>query len=213
MGADRIMIGPLSSAGTNGYDQKAIIQDTQNNMLAVSGSSHVISVLRSAATKLTAQTAITAITTAQNLLTLALNAGVMSVTGRRLKITIWLVYSTTSTNVATLIFAVTLGSVTLCTITTAATNTAATAGLPVQIEFDLATAAVGSSGTIEAHGKVVANISASTAGACTTYLDTNTAPSSAINLVTAQTLAVTMAAGVAAIPSATVRGATIEWIS
>lgn len=212
MGADRIQAGPFNSQGTNPNDQQALVQDTQNNTLSVSGNSRRLALLRASLAVLPAQTALTAITTAQNLLTAALNAGALNVIGRRLRIKASILYSTTSTNVATLTFALKLGSVTLCTITTGATNTAASTNLPVQVQFEITTASLGTSGTIESHGKVDANIGTAAGGAIASYLDTNTAVSSAVNLVSTETLALTIAAS-AAVPSAQLRDAIIEWVA
>jgi hypothetical protein len=212
MGADRIMNGPLSSAGTNPYDQQAILLDAQNGTLAVSGSSRKISLLRSAVLSLSAQPALAAITAAQTLLSQVFNAGALNVTGRKLKVSGSLIYSTTITNVATISIAVTLGGVTLCTITTAATNTAASANLPVQFEFTIGVASLGAAATLEAHGRLDANIGTVAAADSATYLDTNSAVSAAVNLLAAATLAVTIA-GSAAIPSAQLRSATVELIA
>ena len=68
MGADRIQPGPVSATGTNPYDQQALIQDTLSNTLSVSGSKRRIALLRSSVIVLPAQAALTAITTAQNLI-------------------------------------------------------------------------------------------------------------------------------------------------
>lgn len=209
MGADRITQGNFSSAGTNPNDQQAIIQDVANNVLAISGTNRKISTLHSNMLGIGAQVALTAITTAQNLFTLPFAGGFLNLVGRRIKVRFTLIYSTTVGNVATISFALKLGSVTLCTITTAATNTAASANLPIQVEFELVVASLGASGTIESHGIVFANIGTAAAAAAAVYLDTNTAVSSAVNLITAETLAVTIAAS-AAVPSAQIREASIQ---
>lgn len=211
MGADRIQSGPFGA--TNSFDTQAILMDAQNGTLSVSGLNKKVMLLRGALLVLNAQTALTAITTAQTLLSQAFNAGALNLAGRTLKVRGTLIYSTTSTNVATIIIALTLGGVTLCTITTAATNTAASTNLPVDFEFYLTVATTGSAATIESHGSVRANIGTTAAAAVAVYLDTNTAVSSAVNLLTAETLTVTLAAGVAAIPSAQLRNATLEWVA
>lgn len=210
MGADRVTNGPPSATGVNSYDTQAVVLDAQNNHLYSSGTAKQLRLLHKTAVNLAAQTALTAITTAQTLLSQAFNAGELNVIGRRLRVTLWLIYSTTSTNVATLSFALTLGGVTLCTITTAATNTAASSNLPIKVEFDLNVVSLGASATLESHGRVDANIGTAAAAAVATYLDTNTAVSAAVNLLTAPTLTVTITAGVAAVPSMQVRSATVD---
>lgn len=212
MGADRIQAGPISSVGTNPYDLQAIVQDTQNNTLSISGSSRRLAILRSSVIALSAQTALSAITTAQNLISQAFAPGALNVVGRRVRVKVTLIYSTTATNVATLSFALVLGGVTLCTITTAATNTAASTNLPVTVEFEFTVVSVGAAATIESHGTVNANIGTAAAAAIATYLDTNTAVSAAVNLIASATLAVTIAAS-AAVPSAQVRDAVIEYVA
>jgi hypothetical protein len=82
--------------------------------------------------------------------------------------------------------------------------------MPLQFEFTILTASTGSAGTIEAHGRVDANITAGTpAAAISTYLDINTAVSAAINLATALPLAVTVAAS-SVISPVQLREATVE---
>ncbi len=209
MGADRVTVGPLSSNATNSFDAQALVQDVQNNTLSVSGSSRKLAVLQSAIAVLPAQTALTAITAAQVVLSQAFNPGALNVQNRTIRVSGSLIYSTTATNVATISLALVLGGVTLCTITTAATNTAASANLPIQFEFELNVVSLGASATVESHGWVAANIGTVAAAAIATYLDTNTAVSSAVNLLTAATLQLTIAAS-AAVPSAQLRQATIE---
>jgi hypothetical protein len=158
------------------------------------------------------QVALTAITTAQTLMSQAMAAGLLNVKNRTLRVKGSLIYSTTSTNVATITIAIKLGSTTLCTITTAATNTAASTGLPIQFEFLISVATIGNAAAsaIEAHGKVDANISANTpAAAIASYLDINAAVVTGVDLTVAETLAVTIAAS-AAVPSAQLLLASID---
>ena len=210
MGADRITYGPPSGAGTNAFDQKALVLDQTNGVLYVSGASNnrKLMVAMGAPLVLTAQTAKTAITTAQSLLSFAFTPGALNVTGRKMRVRGCLIYSTTAANVATISLALVLGGVTLCTITTGATNTAASTNLPIWFEFELTVVTLGATATIESHGRVDANIGTVAAAVAGTYLDTNTAVSSAVNLTAASTLSVTIAAS-AAIPSAQVRSASV----
>jgi hypothetical protein len=179
MGADRITTGPLSQAGTDAYDSPgSIVVDQQNGILHVVNASKGLSTAGACLAVIEQQLALAAITTAQTLFSKALNAGVLNVAGRWVHVNGWVIYSTTSTNVATLSFAVTLGGVTLATITTAATNTTASTNLPVQFQFDLFVPAGnkgGGTAAVVAHGSVSANIGTAAAGAIVTYLDTNVA--------------------------------------
>lgn len=212
MGADRVSYGPPSASGVNAYDQKALVLDQTNGVLYVSGAANnrKLMVAMGAPLVLSAQTALTAITTAQTLLSFAFVAGALNVTGRKLRVKGVLIYSTTAANVATISFAMTLGGVTLCTITTAATNTAASANLPIHFEFETTVVTLGATATLESHGKVDANIGTAAASAIASYLDTNTAVSAAVNLTAATTLGVTIAAS-AAVPSAQLRSATVMY--
>jgi hypothetical protein len=194
----------------NSFDQKALVLDQSNGVLYVSGNNRKLMLAMGAPLVLPAQTALAAITAAQNLLTFGFGAGALNVTGRKLRVKGTLLYSTTATNVATISFALTLGGVTLCTITTAATNTAASANLPIHFEFEITVATLGATATVESHGRVDANIGTAAAAAVATYLDTNTAVSAAVNLAAASTLAVTIAAS-AAVPSAQLRSATLMY--
>jgi hypothetical protein len=212
MGADRSTYGPPSASGVNSFDQKALVLDQTNGVLYISGSANGRKLMAAmgAPLVLPPQTALTAITTVQTLLSFIFGAGALNVTGRKLRVKGVLIYSTTAANVATISFALTLGGVTLCTITTAATNTAASANLPIQFEFELTVVTLGATATIESHGRVDANIGTVAAADAATYLDTNIAVSAAVNLTAAATLGVTIAAS-AAIPSAQLRSATLMY--
>lgn len=201
MGADRVTNGPLNSAGTNPFDTQAILLDVQNDILEISGKAQTRHALRKAILILQEQTALTAITTAQTLLTKTFNAGALNVPGRTVRVRGSVIYSTTSTNVATITIALTLGGTTLCTITTAATNTAASTNLPIQFEFVFSVATTGATPNIESHGSVRADIGTAAAAAIAQYLDTNTAVVAGPSLIASQALLVTIAAS-AAVPSA-----------
>lgn len=212
MGADRVTVGPLSSNATNSFDTQALVLDVQNNTLSISGASRKLAALQSAIAVVGAQTALTAITAAQVLLSQAFNQGALNVQNRTIRVSGSLIYSTTAANAATISLALVLGGVTLCTITTAPTNTAASTNLPIQFEFELSVASLGATATIESHGSVAANIGTVAAAAIANYLDTNTAVSGAVNLLAATTLEVQIAAS-AAVPSAQLRQATIELVA
>lgn len=204
--------GPATATGEN-TNIGALIQDRANNITETVGEDGLAQALMSALYVLTAQTALTAITTAQNLFDETLGAQVLNKLARKLRIKGRIIYNSTGAAVATITLAVKFGGVAMVAITTAATNTAASTGMPIEFEFTLTTVTTGTSGTIEAHGRVDANISANTpAVAVATYLDTNVAVSSAVNLNIEQPLLVTIAAS-AAIPSAQLREMTVEVVN
>lgn len=205
MGADTVVLGPPAAAqpGTEG-----IILDQANGNLYVFGQPGTPALLRSAIAVLGGQTALTAITTAQTLISKVFAAGSLNVVGRTLVINLTLTYNTTVANVATLTFAVTLGGVTLFSVTTDATNTAASSNLPVQLQFIITTTTTGATATMTTSGTVSADLGTVATAAVTSYVKA-AAVSSAVNLLTAETLLVTIAAS-AAVPSATVRSALIE---
>lgn len=209
MGADRIAYGPQANA-TNPYDQQALVLDVTNNILETSGTNRVMSADRTCLFVLGTQTALASVTTAQNLIAKTLNAGVLNKLNRMVIVKGSVLFTTAGTTTPTLTLALTLGGVALVTIVTAATSATASTNMPLQFEFTLQTVATGQSGTIEAHGRVDANISANTpAAAIATYCDTNTAVSSAVNLNTALPLAVTVAAS-SVVTSVQLRLATVE---
>jgi hypothetical protein len=212
MAFDQVTLGP---SGTSGGNQNApgITLDQQNNIAATIGQSRTESVLQTALAVIQAQTALTNITTAQNLFSKALNAWLLNRVGRTLLITAQLIYTSPGTTTPTITIALTLGGVTLCTITTAAISSTASTNMPVYVQFYATVVTTGATATLEVHGQVTANISANTpAAAAATYVDTNTAVSSAVNVTTALTLLLTIAAS-SALTSAQLRFATIEVVS
>lgn len=208
MGADRI----VSGMPTGQYDSPgALIADQISGLLAVVTKTGIV-VGSARLANIPQQTALTAITTAQNLLSQVIGAGALNLVGRTLRVKGSVIYSTTSTNVATITIALKLGSVTLCTITTAATNTAASVGLPLQFDFTLTVVSTGTAGTIQSHGQVTVNIGTVAAPSTAIYLDTNSGVSSAVDLTIAETLTVTIAAS-AAVPSAQLLSASIDLLA
>jgi hypothetical protein len=189
----QITQGPANTSGKN-TNQQALVFDRQNNVVSSVGDAGTEQAHQTSMAVLNAQTALTAITTAQNLLSVTLNKGFLNRLARTLLVSGSIIYTSPGTTTPTISIAVKLGSVTLCTITTAAISSTASTNMPIQFAFQLDVAAIGASGTIEAHGQVSANLSANTAAAAiTTFLDTNTAPSSAVDLTTSLALAVTIA--------------------
>jgi len=105
--------GPLNATGVNGAAApNGFSFDQQNNVLSTVGSAAQESALQTALTVINAQTALTAITTAQNLISKALNAGFLNRAGRTLLITVYGIF-TTPAGTPNLTFALTLGGVTL----------------------------------------------------------------------------------------------------
>jgi hypothetical protein len=211
MSFDLITTGPVSPTGAAPQAApNGLILDQQNNVVSSVGKSGVGQALQNALTVLQAQTALATITTAQVLLTKALNAYFLNQAGRTLLVTGYGVF-TTPAGTPTMTFAITLGGVTLCSITTAATAGSGT-NIPFQFQFTLSTATTGAAGTIESHGSLTVGITAVAAAAMANYTDTNTAVSAAINLTTALSLALTIA-GSTTITSAQLRLATIEVVA
>jgi hypothetical protein len=210
MGADSIVQG--TPTATQCFGTEGLILDQTNGNLYVFGKTRIPALVGSTLKVVPIQTALTAITTAQNLFTYQFGAGALNSVGRTFVVSGTAIYSTTAGNVATLTIALTLGGVTLATITTAATNTAASTNLPLQFSFTVTVVSTGASGTLLAVGNVQVNIGTAAAGALTGFGTTTTAASSAVNLLNAETLAVTIAAS-AAVPSAQLLNATVELVA
>lgn len=213
MGADRITSGPLTAAGTNPYDQKGLVLDKQNNILETCGDSHVLAACQTALSVLNAQTAITAVTAAQNLINMNINAGALNKLTRTVRVRGRAVYTTPGTTTPVLTIALLVAGVSVCSIATAALSSTASTNMPFDFDFQFTVASTGAAGTLEAHGKLNANITANTpAAALASYADTNTAVSSAVNLVAAGTIKVQASAN-SAITSIQLRNATIEIVN
>lgn len=209
----QITKGPSNTTGKN-FSPQSLSLDSQNNILASVGDSGQEQVHQTALKILNAQTALTAITTAQNLINFALNKGVLNRLNRTLLISGSLVYTSPGTTTPTISIAIALGATVLCTITTAAISSTASTNMPIQFAFQLDVASVGAAGTLETHGQVSANITANTpAAAISTFLDTNTAVSSAVDLTSQLALTVTIASSGAGITGATLRQATVELVA
>lgn len=210
MGADSVVSGPPAAAQCFGTE--GLILDKKNNNLYIFGDSRTPQLLAGGGTVVGPQTALTAITTAQTLLSKTFAAGALNYVGATVQVSGSLIYSTTTANVATITLAVLLGAVSLASITTAATNTTASTNLPINFSFTLTVVSIGAAGTLVAVGNVNANIGTTAAAATANYASTNTGVSSAVNLLIAEILTVTIAAS-AAIPSATLLSATVQQIA
>jgi len=195
--------------GTTDTNKGALIADVQEGvieMVDTSGNTHG---LESTQTLLQAQTALATITTAQTLFTIAFLAGALNKTNRALRISGTIIF-TVSAGTPTTTIAIKLGTVTLFTITTAAL--AASTGGQLKFEVLISVAATGSSGTLEAHGSVKAQLSTSLGTAIAEYLDQNTAVTSAVNLTAALNLVASIAASTT-MASAQLRQGLVEWVN
>jgi len=205
----QITQGPATATGNN-TNKQALIFDRQNNIVDSVGDAGLAASLRAPLLVLPAQTALATITTAQNLVSKSLNAGVLNKLNRTIEIYGQIILTLTGTPTVTI--AVTLGGVALVSITTAAFTTGGATNVPANFVFVLTTASTGSAGTMEAHGAVNANVSSSTTGPTAQYLDQVVAVSSAVNLTTALTLNVTIAAS-ATVTSAQLRQFILEVVN
>jgi hypothetical protein len=205
----QITSGPATATGQN-TNKGALIFDKTSNIVESVGDAGLAAANQTALYILTAQTALSNVTTAQNLFNQTLNRSVLNKLNRTLQIAGTLLYTTPGTTTPTLTIALVLGGVTLCAITVSALNTVASTNMPVQFYFEIMTASTGNAGTIEAHGFVNANISANTPGASvTTFNDTNIAVSAPVNLMTALPLQVQVSAS-SAITSIQLRQFSVE---
>ena len=153
----QITQGPATATGQN-PNKQALILDRLNNITESVGDGGQAQALQTALLVLTAQTALTTITTAQNLINLALNAAVLNKQNRTLLISGSLIYTTPGTTTPAASLALVLGGVTLCTITLATMSATASTNMPINFWFELTIASTGSSGTVESHGQVNANL-------------------------------------------------------
>jgi hypothetical protein len=172
MAFELITEGPSNATGQNpACAPNGLTLDAQNNIVASVGLSATESVLETQFALLRAQTAITAITTAQTLFSKSLKAYFLNRAGRTLRVKGWMVYSTTGSNVATITLALELGSVTLCSIATTATNTAASVNLPIAFEFLLSVSSTGKIGAVSVHGNVKAELGTAATTAIVQFID------------------------------------------
>jgi len=172
-----------------------------------------VTLVQSALLALGVQTALTNISTAQNLLSFSLPGGSLNKLGRTFQVNIWGIYSFAGGSTPTISIALKIGSVTICTLTSTAINTAASTNLQFQASFQVTVSAIGATATVEAHGTLSINLSANTPGAAMSqFVDGNTAASSAIDLTTAQNLVATIASS-GTLSGAQVRSATVELVA
>jgi hypothetical protein len=212
MAFDQITQGNSGPTGGN-TNSPGLTFDEANNLLSTVGKNFTEALLQAALLSLGPQTALTDVTTAQDLISTTLAGALLNRTLRRMRVRGKGIYTSAGTTTPTMTIALVLGGTTVVTITTAALSSTASANMPFKFDFEVVTITTGSAGAIEAHGEVDANISADTpAAAAAVYLDTNDAETTAFNLTPALTLAVTVAAS-AELTSVQLRDAVIEMLA
>jgi hypothetical protein len=190
----QITQGPPTTSGAN-PNQQALILDRQNNIVSSVGSSGQSAALQTCRQLIPTQTAITTITTVQTFWSKALSAGELNLVGRTYTLSGYGIYTTPGTTTPVATFTLVLGGVTIATVVCGAMSATASTNMPFQFEFTITVVSTGSAGTVEVHGEIQINLTANTpAGALSYYGDTNNAVSSAINMNSAATLALNVAA-------------------
>lgn len=201
----KITSGPANPGGTD-TDKQSLIFDKQNGIVESVNDAGLMQALQMALSILQAQTALTTVTTAQNLCNIALNAGALNKKNRTLLISGTAIFTTAGTPQITI--ALVIGGVTVCSIQTPAIGVAQTNG-QIQYTFTVSVVTTGTGATLEAHGMLSVQGGATLAAAVPAYLDQNTAVSAAVNLVIASSLQVTIASTVS-LSSAQLRQQTVE---
>lgn len=216
MSFDQITKGPSNTSGGN-LNSPGLTLDSQNNLVAAVGDTRTERLFQAILAAITAQTALTNVTTAQNLINQTINKGLLNRAGRTVCITGFGIYTSPGTTTPTITIALVLGAVTVCSITSAAISATASTNMPFQFLFEFTVVSTGATATVEAHGYFTINISANTpAAAAADYCDTNAAVSSAIDLTGDSSGITTLQVQVSAtsaISSIQLRLATIEVLS
>lgn len=197
--------GQTSAPGTS-FDQV-------NNLLSTVGNARTETLLMAAIEALGPQTALTAITVAQDLISFTLPSWLLNRTLRRMRIRGRGIYTSPGTTTPVITLALSLGGTGVCSIASAALSSTASANMPFAFEFEVVSIVTGAAGAIEVHGKMQMNITANTpAAAAATYLDANDAETTAFSLEEELALLVTVAAN-SAISSLQLRDAVIEMLN
>jgi hypothetical protein len=204
----KITKGPANAGGVD-TDKQALILDSQNGIVEVVDDLGTQHALQSGLSILLSQTALTTVTTAQNLASLSLNNSVLNKLKRCILVSGYAIFSTAGTPQITI--AVVIGGVTVVSIQTPAIGVAQTNG-QIQFQFLITVASTGGAGTVEAHGSISVQGGASLGAAVPTYCDQNTAVSSAIALNTALTMNLTITSNVT-LTSAQLRQGTVEVVN
>lgn len=200
--------GPPAPTGQD-TNKHALIADQQNGIVEMVDDAGITHPLRTMLSMLLTPVVLSTITTAQNMVALALKAGVLNKTSRAIMIQGSAVFTCAGTPQITV--TVKLGGVTLVTIQTPAIGNAQTNG-QLQFCFLLSVTTVGASGKLESHGEISVQGGSALSAAVPQYLDQNIAVSSAIDLTAAQNLVVTVAA-TSTISALTVRQTTAEVVN
>ena len=204
--------GPPAPAGTD-TNKGAMIADVQNGIAETVDSSGNTHGVQCSFLILLAQTALTSITTAQNLISQAFLAQALNKKGRTFQVSGSFVYTSPGTTGITLTFVLKLGSVTLATVVLPTGNTAARTAAPGQFAFTVQVVSTGASATLEGHGSVSVDLNAAAAAGVTACLDATTGVSNALDLTAAQTLTLSVACSGVTLTSMTLRAAQIEIIN
>lgn len=202
----QITSGPANPTAVN-TNKESLIFDRTSGIVESVRDDGAMQGLQAALKILPAQTALTTVTTAQNLMVVPLGGiGFLNKLGRTLLISGYGIFTTAG--VPQITIAIVIGGVTVCSIQTPAIGAAQTNG-QFQFSIQLSVVSTGASGTIEAHGTISVQGGATLAAAVPAYADQNTAPSSAINLTATNTVTATIAATVS-LSSAQLRLASVE---
>jgi hypothetical protein len=126
-----------------------------------------------------AQPALATITTIQTLATCPLTAGIQNSSGKVLRVTGHILFSTAGTPLVTI--SVLEGGITPIAVATPATTGSPTNGQLIP-DYYLTTALTGATGTIESHGTLSAQVNTALGTDLPVYADQNTAASAAVNL-------------------------------
>jgi hypothetical protein len=127
-------------------------------------------------------------TSQQNLMSYSMPASLLNTSGKTLRVWMAGVYTTQAAQTPTITIDVAFGATTVASWLSTAT-TASQTNMPWEAVCYISTASTGATGTVEAHGLMNMRLG-SAAGAGSTFQDTNTAASGAIDLTSAQTVQV-----------------------
>lgn len=159
---------------------------------------------------LIAQPANATITTIQVMGTCPLGAGIQNVSGKVLRVTGHLVY-TSGAQTGTMTISAIEGGVTPIAVTSGAIVTGGQTNAQAEFDYYITTAFTGTAGTLESHGKLAVQLATAANGtAMSTFNDQNTAVSSAVNLTAANNLTINITM-TSSTTSATLRDAQV-WL-
>lgn len=204
--------GAPYTGGGSGCPSEGMFLDKSTPQVFVSGNPRLCQPISETLSSVSAQTALTNVTTAQALFTFTPQAaGLMNFVGRAIRIKGKAIFSNGVTTPAITI-SVAVGATTVCTIATAA-NANSNTNSPLEYEFTITTAATGSSGNDYCEGWVKDTVSAawSSGTAVAEYTEGSNAVSSNYDH-TAKNNFVTNIASTATLTSVTELKQTIELV-